>query len=191
MTAAEWASITERMVAAWPHGDWPKVTRVGSLDRWYADLSEFPAERVSTAVEALYRSGREFPPNGAQIRAQIIDLEHDAPTWPEVWELLWKAMRKHGHADTTAACDWLGEKHPLVGTFARRLPFRDFCLTREPSVFHGQARRQWEALVEQTRRDESLRGLPEGGLRRLERVNSQPRRIGDVLRGLTPPKEEG
>jgi len=190
VTRAEWDSVVQRMVACWPHYDWPNAQVVGSLDVWFEEVDDLDADQVRVACRTLYRSGREFPPNGAQVRAQVVSLAADLPGFGEVWDRLHRAASNFGQVRSEEAIAWLAEWHPLAGEFARILTFREFCLTTEQEVFHGQARRTWDQLVRRHDRDSQVAGLPSAGLRAVERAN-EPRQIGDVLAGELPaPAEE-
>jgi hypothetical protein len=178
VSRSEWARVCARVAAWWPHSPWPDV----SAAAYYADLQDLPADVVAAACEALYRDAREFPPTGGQIRAKAVELGADLPTWPETLDLLNQAARRFlGVYGVDEALAWLDSQHPLVGQFARMLPFRDFCLTEEPQVFHGQARRMWEQLSDRTRRDASYRGIQPARLRALKRANSEPRQLGVAI----------
>ena len=157
------------------------------MAKWYDDLSELPAEHIYAATEALYREGREFPPNGAQIRTKVIELNADIPEWGEVWSRIMRAALRYGSWDVGGAIASLERFHPLAASFARQIGFGAFCETEDPmSVIEGQARRKWELMVDGIRRDAQYQGIPAAGLRTLERVNSEPRQIGDVLREALP-----
>jgi hypothetical protein len=80
LTDTDWLTIEARITANWPHQLPPKV----ALAKWKTDLADLRREQVETAVEALYRDGREFPPNGGQIRAKVVELTIDAPDWADV-----------------------------------------------------------------------------------------------------------
>ena len=187
VTEQEWAALCERMVAWWPHFDWKRAAEVGSIGAWYRDVEDLDADQVATAAESLYREGHDFPRNGAQIRKRVFELSADVPTWGEVWDRLWRAAQNFGQVRQEDAFAWLEDWSPLAAQFARQLPFREFCTTTEPEVFHGQARRVWEQLVRRHERDSSLLGLPTAGLKAVEKANREPTQIGDVLRRVLPP----
>ncbi len=184
MSPSDFARLCSRVSGWWPHQTWSKETAA----LYYHDLSEFPADQVFTAAEALYREGGSFPPTGAQIRRNIVALSADVPGFGEVWNRLHRAAQMFGQVRSEEAIEWLAEWHPLAGEFARILTFREFCKTTNQEVFHGQARRTWEQLCRRTERDATLAGLPSAGLRSLERANG-PRQLGDVLRALPEPEE--
>lgn len=184
MSPSEFARLCARVTGWWPRAPWPKETAALYFD----DLRDFDAEVVFTALTSLYREGSPFPPTGAQIRKHAVALDADIPGFGEVWDHLHKAARLFGQARSDEAVAWLTDWHPLAGELARILTFRDFCLTTQQEVFHGQARRTWEQLARRAERDSTLAGLPSAGLRAVERANG-PRRLGDVLRALPEPEE--
>lgn len=186
MTRSEWAAQVERMVGWWPHYDWQRATGLGSIDLFFHDLHDLDAAQVATAVEALYRTGREFPPNGAQIRGQVIDLQDDLPPFAEAWQRLLKAAGLFGRDGAEDAYRWLADLHPLVADLARLLPWREFCLTENLEVTHGQARRSWEQLVARHGRDGRLAGLPGAGLSVVERAGGDVVPIGDAVKRALP-----
>jgi len=183
MTDRQWLNVKARLTSNWPH----QLPPESALKKWRTDLDDLDGDQVEVAIEALYRDAREFPPNGAQIRAKVLELASDAPTWGEVWDRLWKAAEQFGYSRQGEALEFIGEMSPLAAEFARQLPFREFCLTTEPQVFHGQARRVWEQMLRRYERDMRLYGLPSAGLRAVERANkAAPAQIGDVFKRALP-----
>ncbi len=180
MTRDDWGSTVKRLMAYWPHYDWANAASLGAIDVWFEEVEDLDAEQVQVACKVLYRAGGQWPPNGAQIRGQVVSLESDVPGFGEVWDRLHRAASRFGRARSEEAIAWLAEWHPLCGEFARILTFREFCLTTEQEVFHGQARRTWEQLCRRHERDSRLAGLPSAGLRAVERAQG-PRPLGDVL----------
>jgi hypothetical protein len=180
---AQWLNVKARLTTNWPH----QLPPESALAKWRTDLDDLDGDQVEVAIEALYRDGRDFPPNGAQIRAKVVELAADVPTWGEVWDRLWRAAQRFGRGREQEAFGWLEEWSPLAAQFARQLPFREFCTTTEPEVFHGQARRVWEQLVRRFERDTALTGLPSAGLKAVERANkTAPAHIGDAIRNALP-----
>ena len=82
MNSDEWDEITVAILACWPNKEIPER----SFDLWFRDLSEFEAEQVEAAVLALYRDGREWAPNGAQIRNKLIEAYREPNE--QLYELL-------------------------------------------------------------------------------------------------------
>lgn len=189
MTKDEWCREVEAMVAHWPHYDWRQATSLGSLDVWYADMAGLDAEAVGTGWRALARTGREWPPNGAQIRNSVLELQSDTPGFGEVWQRLMQAASRFGWRRETEALAWLAEWSPLAARLAELLPFRELALTTELEVFHGQARRSWDQLCARSVRDAQVAGLPPAGLKAVERANG-PHQIGDVLAEQLPAPAE-
>lgn len=188
MNRAEWSEIAGIMTANWPH----QVIPDASLAKFYEDLRDLPAEQVHAGVEAVYRSGAAFPPNGAQIRRQIIDLNLDLPTWGEVWNQIMHAVGKFGTWNEDKAQDELGVFHPLALQLVREVGFRSICLCEDPlTVLEAQCRRKWEQMTARVERDGMLTGLPSGGLRTLERVNGGPRLLAEAMEEVFEGKPEG
>lgn len=186
MTRGEWNTVVQRLMAWWPHYDWRNATTLGSLDAWYDDLKDLDADQVQTGAEALYREAKDFPPNGAQIRAQIVELASDVPPFAQVWQRLLKAAGLFGRDRPDDAYRWLADLHPLVADLARLLPWREFCLSENLEVTHGQARRSWEQLVARHGRDWRLAGLPAAGLSVVERASADVVPIADAVRRALP-----
>ncbi len=80
MNDRQWLNVQTRLTANWPH----QIPPESSLEKWRADLADLDGDQVEMAVEALYRDGREYPPNGATIRRKVIALSIDAPDWSAV-----------------------------------------------------------------------------------------------------------
>lgn len=176
MNRVEFAAVCERVALWWPQRQWSDA----SAAAYFRDLADMDGGEVATATEALYRSGREWPPNGAQIRNKVLELRADTPGFGEVWDRLLRAASRFGRDREPEALEWLEEWSPLAARFAVMLPFRAFCVTEELEVFHGQARRSWDQLCARSVRDGQVAGLPPAGLAVVERANG-PRHVGDVV----------
>lgn len=181
MSRDEFAAVCERVALWWPQRQWSDA----SAAAYFRDLADLPGTQVQTACEALYRTGREWPPNGAQVRNQVLELRADTPGFGEVWDRLLRAASRFGWRREDEAIAWLEDWCSLAGRLAAILPFREFCLTEELEVFHGQARRSWDQLTARAVRDGQVEGLPPAGLRAVARANG-PRHIGDVVAGELP-----
>jgi len=177
----EFATVCERVALWWPQRQWSDA----SAAAYFHDLADLDGGQVQTACQALYRTGRDWPPNGAQIRNSVLELQSDRPGFGEVWDRLLRAASRFGWRRETEALAWLAEWSPLAARLAELLPFRELCLTTELEVFHGQARRSWDQLCARSVRDSQVAGLPSAGLKAVERANG-PRRIGDVLAEQLP-----
>jgi hypothetical protein len=177
MTPAEWTQIAQQMVARWPHSDLPD----SSLAVWFDDLKDLSAEVVATAVMALYRDGRDFPPNGAQILAKVSELDRDDPDWGRAWELANKASWKHMPYDGERFIRTLEEQSPATAEAVRRFGIKHFGerLVRDEGTDRAQFRQIYEAVVKQRRRDDAYAGLPNAGLRQIEQA---PQRAGGAIR---------
>lgn len=172
MTRAEWLKIVLEMQARWPNRE---ITDE-SIEIWLTDLADLPAEQVRVAVNALYREGREWAPNGAQVRAKVAELGRDAKDHGQAYELAMRAARTKGFA---VGLDWLREQDRLVALAAERFPWREFCLEPlEDGTRRAQFREIYKLVAAEDERDSLYAGLPAAGLRSLER---RPRSMGEVL----------
>lgn len=180
MIRSEWIDVVKLMRVNWPHA---QVTEA-SIAKWYADLEHLPILQVTVAVEAIYRDGREFPPNGAQILAKISELDRDHPDHGEAWELVRKALFKYGIHDWSGFYASLAEQSPAVAEAARRYGFEPsgYQLSEESTV-RAQFRDIYKAVCAEGKRDDAYAGLPGAGLRGLERG---PRRLGAALKRALP-----
>jgi hypothetical protein len=178
---SEWIEALGLMRLNWPHA--AIDDRVA--EKWFGDLAHLGAEQVKVAIEALYRDGREFPPNGAQILAKIIELGRDDLSVGEAWRLAHKAARI---ADPDKAEAWLKEQSPATAESVRQIsgPYLAYQLDDEPTV-RAQFRDIYNNVIRGQKRDDAYAGLPSAGLRGLERG---PKRIGDVLKRALPSGSE-
>lgn len=163
MTSAEWDKIVALIAANWPHSLPPEE----SLSKWATDLADLPGSEVLAAVEALYRDGREFPPNGGQIRGKVAALA--AAHIPEPDEAYALAMHAASSVGFDDGLDWLKERQPLVAAAAERFPWRALC--REPmadGVRRAQFTKGYQAVRERAERDQRYAGLPAVRPRQLE-----------------------
>ncbi len=188
MTRGEWAQVAQGMVAKWPHSPVPDV----SLAQFYADLADLPGVQVAAAVEVLYREGREFPPNGGQIRGKLSELTLDAPLWADARRVLQRlavlpdrVMRVGRFVDVRAAA--LERSHPAVRAFVATVGWQELgAAAADDRVAEAQLRTKYERHVTRRERDMTLLGIPAAGLPGLERIaSSGPRRIGEAVVTLT------
>lgn len=178
MTAAEWARIAQLIQARWPHANLPDAT----LAVWFDDLRELSAEAVNTVVVAFNREGNEFPPTSGQILARVNELNGDMPDHGEAYALAMKAASSKGFE---AGLEWLRGQNELVALAAERFPWRSLCLEpMEDGTRRAQFRGIYVAVVERAKREQVYEGLPSGGLKALEKKNTEPRKLGDVVKEI-------
>lgn len=178
MRKSEWIESLALMRLNWPHvGVDEKVA-----GKWFTDLQHLPGEQVKVAIEALYRDGREFPPNGAQILAKVSELGRDDLDHGKAWELMNKALLKHGVSDWAAFYECLP---PTVSEAARRMRFEmnNGYLKADESTVRAQFRDIYKNVVAERKRDDAYAGLPDAGLRGLERG---PRKLSEALKRALP-----
>lgn len=177
MTRAEWARAMQRIRANWPHARIAKAT----MAKWFSDLSHLPGEQVTVAIEALYRDGREFPPNGAQILAKVSELGRDELDHGAAWTLAKRAALK---ADPKEAQEWLRERSPAAAEAVQRFSggVLSYQLDEESTV-RAQFREVFKAVVAERKRDDAYAGLPHAGLRGLQRG---PRKLSEALQRALP-----
>lgn len=180
MTRPEWIEVVQRMVTNWPHVTIPDA----SIAKWYGDLAHLPFEQVAVAVEAIYRDGREYPPNGAQVLAKVSELSRDDPDYGEAWRLVNKALRKFGVYDWPGFYSYLEKHSPAVCEAARRYGFEPSgYLIADQGTVRAQFRDIFRAVCAERQRADAYSGLPDAGLRQLQRG---PRQLGDALRSALP-----
>lgn len=184
MTEAEWTKITAVMTANWPH----QLPPPESLAKWGRDLAELPGPEVLAAVEAIYRDGKEFPPNGGQIRNKVLELRLGGePGFEDAYALAIHAASSKGYE---AGLDWLRERAPLVAAAAERYPWREFCLSKSADTTRrAQFKAIFEAMREKAEKGERYAGLPAP---RPQRLAPRPMRelVADVAGELGPGEEK-
>ena len=182
MSKREWIEAAKRLAVNWPNQQAP----ANSLAKWYDDLADLPAAHVTAAVESLYRAGREFCPNGAQIRAEVVRQTLDVPEWGAVWFALCGAVSRYPFDAQSEANEWLATEHLLVGKLARQIDWREFRFSEDSmTTKEAQTREKWKALVARTHHEGTLTGIASGGLAELERVNQGPRLIGEAMKQIS------
>jgi hypothetical protein len=177
MTEAEWDVLTVEMLALWPN----REISDKSFDLWFRDLGEFKAEQVEAAILALYRDGREWAPNGAQIRLKLLELRTDVISHGEAYRLtLDAAGPMGGYAN---GMTWLREQSPLAADAAEQYGWRDFCLSENTpdTTRRAQYRDIFQQVVKRAADREKYRGLKSGGLEAIEAANG-PGRFGELVR---------
>lgn len=188
MKRSEWAKEVAKLQARWPR----QPISPESAAIWFEDLAEFPAEQVNAAVTALYRDGREWAPNGAQIRIKLLELHTDVQDWGEAYETTMTAIRDHG--GFYAGLDWLRKESPLAAEAAERYGWESLCRDGDTSdgTRRAQYREIFQGVAKRAERDRRYDGIPDAGLKVLERANQGPVRFGDMVQLETPAElEEG
>lgn len=182
MTPQEWAMLSLEIQTRWPNRSIPEE----SFSLWYGDLAELPAEQVKAGIEALYRDGREWAPNGAQIRLKVIDLASNLPTHGEAYGMAMEAAGPRGGFNNGMA--WLLEQSPAAAAAAEQFGWRDFCLgdATNDTARRAQFRDIYNAIAKRAIDQEKYRGLEAAGLRVLE-GGKGPQKIGKLIQ-LVPPK---
>lgn len=176
MNRDEWDELTVAILAYWPH----KAIPDASFELWFRDLTEFPAGQVKAGIEALYRDGREWAPNGAQIRLKVLDLATDQLDHGAAYELAMKAAGPMG--GFTAGLDWLRQQNPVVAATVEHYGWRDFCLSDTPDATRrAQFRDIYRETAGSAERSDRYRGIQPAGLKALERANDQPARFGELV----------
>ncbi|HSC21900.1 MAG TPA: hypothetical protein VLC07_09250 [Solirubrobacterales bacterium] len=172
MKRSEWIECLGLMRVNWPHVSIDETVAA----KWFADLQDLPGDQVKAAIETLYRDGREFPPNGAQILRKVSELGRDDPDHGEAWRLARRASRK---ADPQEAFRWLFEQSPAAAEAVQEMSgFQLSYQLDDEATVRAQFRDIYKQIVARNRRDDTYAGLPSAGLRGLERG---PRKLGGAL----------
>lgn len=176
MNEREWLEQLAILQLRWPQS---KITDE-SADLWFLDLSEFEGEQVEAAITALYRDGREWAPNGAQIRNKLLELRAGDQSWARAYELAMDAARSHGGYEY-GGLSWLRGQDELAARTVETYDWESFC--RSEATADGTRRAQfrdiYNELAGSAARHERYRGIPSGGLKALE--GEGPRRIGEMI----------
>ena len=165
MSPAEWDLVVAVLTANWPH----QLPPDEALTKWGTDLAGEEGDDVLLAVETLYRDGREFPPNGAQIAAKIAELRRSDPDVGEAWDLAKNRRPFSLIHEREQAMAWLEDRSPAVAEAVRRFgPDELAQVTVDDSgIARAQFRRIYEGVVEDRRRAD-VRGSIDAGMRRLK-----------------------
>lgn len=187
MTRQEWDQIVGLMAANWPHS--PPTDE--AIDKWFSDLHDLDGRHVYTAVEAIYRDGREYPPNGAQILAKVSELDRDDPDWGRAWELANKASWKHMPYDAERFIRTLDEQSPAAAEAVRRFGIKHFGerLVKDEGTDRAQFRDIFKNVVAERKRDAAYATLPAAGLRQIEQAPQ--RATGAIAKALELAKGAG
>jgi len=174
MKDEDWAVVVGCLAGFWPHQLVPEE----SLILWRQTLDDLVGEQVKAGIESLYRTGREYPPNGAQIRLEVLRLSMDAPEWSEVWSTICNGIGRFSMERQVEMRAEMEALSPLCVVLFDRIDWREFRFSEDPmTVKEAQVRGKWEGLVADQTRQGALQGLPSAGLAELERVNTAPRRL--------------
>lgn len=175
MKRSEWVDVVKRYRANWPHATVPDA----SIAKWYDDLAELPVEQVIAAVEAIYREGHEFPPNGAQVLAKVAEVERSDPDHGEAWQLVVSALRRFAPYEWDA---FYADLPAPVAEAARRYGFEAQAgyLSSEEGTVRAQFREIYKAVLRERRHDDAYASMGTLDPRKL-RGDGKPKQIGDVL----------
>jgi len=191
MKTSEWLKIAAVIRERWPHSPLP----LESVARFGEDLADLPTEHVVAAVEAIYREGREFAPNGGIIRRKVAELSLGAPDWGTVLRELARIGGKSTNTyrgrddaegnpifedDRTAA---LEAADPLIREFVMSIGWAQIRAVESGSD-EARLRDKWRAFCDRVQREVILTGIPAGDLRELRRIEGAPRRLGDSVNHL-------
>lgn len=184
MTWADWLAVVQRMRGWWPQASLGEEQK-GSIALWFDDLRDHDTGQVLAAVEAFYRDGNPWPPNGAQILNKLADLSLDAKPFERVWALGHDAASMYGQRRWEEAREWL---LPQIGTEGVRLvedEWRTFCLgSCSDRTRYAQTRDLYAERVRSAMRRVTYAGIPAAGLAALERSSGEPRQVGAAVRAL-------
>lgn len=165
MTPDEWNRVVALLTVNWPH----QLPPDEALEKWGRDLAEEPIAEVLIAVETLYRDGREFAPNGAQILAKLAELRRADPDPGEAWAIVTSPANPHHlYYDPEPWLRWVGDRSEAVAEAARRFGLESFALrqTSDETVSRAQFRRIYEGVLADRKRTDVRQGL-EASIRRL------------------------
>lgn len=166
MTDREWAGIVAVLTANWPHQLPPDL----ALDKWRGDLDDLDGQLVLGGVEAIYRDGRDFPPNGAQMRAKALELEAGPQRdWSEGYKLAnnpgklpegkGRASYIYNAAETLAHLETLD---PVAAETVRRLGVNAWAerLATDETTWRAQFRDVYRQVADRADRERRYAGLP-------------------------------
>lgn len=200
MTRDEFELIVAReILPRWPHA---APISEKSIRAWHEDLADLNAAQVESAVMALARDGREFAPNGAQIRSKVIELGVDAPDFSRVLEEL-RALMGRGYAYPEGQGGPTAEERVRMrqGLSAHARLFAEYLgvsQLREGLTGDGgdeaRLREKWNAFDRRLHRELAYRGLPAAGLPQLERIEAkrrEPKKLGGAIADVREQLEAG
>lgn len=173
MSRTGWVELVTEMQARWPN----KEISDDSIAIWFDDLKHLPAEQVRAGIQALYRDGKEWCPNGAQILRKVSELDRDDPDYGEAWKLAKKASLD-GFPER--GFEWLKEQSPAAAQAVRQMCgiTLEYNLDEEATA-RAQFRDIYNSVVAARRRDDAYVGIEGAGLRSLE----GPRKV-DPMKSL-------
>lgn len=185
MTRSEWLKLAAVIQARWPNREISQE----SWGIWFEDLEPFPAGQVNAAVTALYRDGREWCPNGAQIRLKVLELGTGSRDWGKAYELTMRAASEKGFE---RGLGWLEEQDPAAADTAKRYGWRDFCQGEtDPGTRRAQYRDLFKEVAQSAERHDRYQGIEPAGLKVLEQGNDRPVKFGDLVQLDTDDRQLG
>lgn len=181
MTRQEFTEILALMEACWPH----RPVRNDTAAVWFTDLADLDVETVRAAVLAVYRAGREFMPNGAQVRAEVGEQTLAAPSFGEAWLMITRAIQSYGSRNEARVVEALTEKHPAVAELAAQIGLRELGMAPEgDTTGHAQARERYAVILRKRQREFTHTGLPSAAAPELREPKRAPVQIGAAMSDL-------
>lgn len=177
MKKSDWLKQVAVLQLRWPN---PPI-KPETAELWFMDLEEFDVEQVEASIVALYRDGREFAPNGAQIRNKLLELRTDAPDFGAAYKLTMEAAGPGGGFNN--GLSWLREQSPMAADAAERYGWREFCLEDTPDgTRRAQYRDIFLSLARRAERDERYVGIESAGLRGLPSAGKTgPKKLRQII----------
>lgn len=138
-----------------------------AMELWFKQLQDIPYEVAEVGLNK-WVSLNKWSPSIADIREMASSVSNgDLPEWGDAWEEVCRAIRHYGACDATNALESLS---PLARKTAKRMGFRDLCMSENPQADRANFRMIYEQLAERERKDMQL---PVGLLEQIGRTRAE------------------
>ena len=138
-----------------------------AMELWFKQLQDIPYEVAEIGLNK-WVSLNKWSPSIADIREMASSVSNgDLPEWGDAWEEVCRAIRHYGACDATNALESLS---PLARKTAKRMGFRDLCMSENPQADRANFRMIYEQLAEREKKDMQL---PVGLLEQIGRTRAE------------------
>ena len=124
-----------------------------AMELWFKQLQDIPYEVAEIGLNK-WVSLNKWSPSIADIREMASSVSNgDLPEWGDAWEEVCRAIRHYGACDATNALESLS---PLARKTAKRMGFRDLCMSENPQADRANFRMIYEQLANRQKQDAQL-----------------------------------
>ena len=152
MDRGQFTNLMKGLKSAYPNFSF--VDSKEGMEMWYTMLKDLDYKLLSVAIQTHIATSK-YPPSIAEIR-EITSAPLEDKDWSEGWELVLKAIRQYGTWRIEEALEFISEQDPLAADIAKRLDFKELCLSENLATDRANFRMAYEKQKEYDAKYEAL-----------------------------------